>query len=208
MTMHWQVGDDLFILDEHYEIMKYLGSGAYGVVCSVFDRKEGIEVAIKKCKRVFSSKVIAKRTLRELRILKSLSHPNIVQIRSVHSPIDPSSFEDIYIIFELMETDLASIIKSRQHLTDSHISIFMYQLIKGCNFLHDNNILHRDLKPRNILVNSNCLLKLADFGLAKVVHIGNSDKIITMTEYVTSRWYRCVYKNDECASTLLYHFYR
>ena len=127
---------------------------------------------------------------RELRILKSLSHPNIIQIRNVHYPMNPDSFEEIYMIFELMETDLSSIIKSRQVLSNSHIQLFMYQLVKGCDFLHSHSILHRDIKPKNILVNSNCLLKLADFGLAKIVHIGNSEKIAPMTEYVTSRWYR------------------
>ena len=191
LTMRWEVGEDTFDLDEQYEVLKYLGCGAYGIVVSVYDKKKHMEVAVKKCKRVFHSTVIAKRTLRELRIVRSLSHPNVIQILNVHYPSNTESFEEIYISFELMETDLASIIRSPQTLTDDHIQLFMYQLLKGCHFLHDHDILHRDLKPRNILVNSNCLLKLADFGLAKVVNnsAGDVEKIAPMTEYVTSRWY-------------------
>ena len=90
-----------------------------------------------------------------------------------------------------MESDLASIIRSSQPLNDRHIHYFISQLLSALQYLHVNNIVHRDIKPRNILVNSDCLLKLADFGLARYYNENiNDSKIMAMTEYVTTRWYR------------------
>jgi len=82
-------------------------------------------------------------------------------------PKDRASFDEIYVVSELMETDLAQIIKSNQPLTDDHIQFFLYQILRGLKYVHSAGIYHRDLKPRNLLVNSNCDLKICDFGLAR-----------------------------------------
>jgi serine/threonine protein kinase len=66
-----------------------------------------------------------------------------------------------------METDLGAILKSNQDISDDHIQFFLYQILRGLKYMHSAGILHRDLKPRNLLVNSNCDLKICDFGLAK-----------------------------------------
>jgi serine/threonine protein kinase len=90
-----------------------------------------------------------------------------------------------------METDLASIIKSNQPLTDDHCQFFLYQLLRGLKYIHSANIVHRDLKPRNILVNSNCDLKICDFGLARALLPSEpGTKANVITDYVTTRWYR------------------
>lgn len=124
-------------------------------------------------------------------MLRLIDHPNIIKIKSVLRPIDCSNFLSVYIIFDLMESDLASIIRSSQPLNDRHIHYFISQLLSALQYLHVNNIVHRDIKPRNILVNSDCLLKLADFGLARYYNENiNDSKIMAMTEYVTTRWYR------------------
>ena len=91
---------------------------------------------------------------------------------------------------DLMETDLAQIIKSNQVLSDEHIQFFLYQILRGLKYVHSCGILHRDLKPRNLLVNSNCDLKICDFGLARA----NIENLMTaqasLTDYIATRWYR------------------
>ncbi|CAE8673470.1 unnamed protein product, partial [Polarella glacialis] len=109
---------------------------------------------------------------------------NLIDIRYVFLPGSKASFEDIYVVSELMETDLASILKSPQPLSEEHTQFFIYQILRGLKFVHTAGIIHRDLKPRNLLVNSNCDLKICDYGLARM----NSST--PMTEYVCTRWYR------------------
>lgn len=88
-----------------------------------------------------------------------------------------------------METDLGSIIKSDQELTIDHIRFFMYQLLRGMKYVHSAGILHRDLKPKNLLVNSNCDLKICDFGLSRA-DIPELYEAGAMTDYIATRWYR------------------
>jgi serine/threonine protein kinase len=77
-----------------------------------------------------------------------------------------TKFNSIYLVTELMETDLACVIRSDQPLTDAHCQFFLYQILRAVKYIHSADVIHRDLKPRNILVNSNCDLKICDFGLA------------------------------------------
>lgn len=97
-----------------------------------------------------------------------------------------TGFNDIYIVTNLMETDLHRVIYSRQELTDEHIQYFLYQILRGMLYIHSANVIHRDLKPNNILLNKNCDLKICDFGLARGFDNENEFK----TEYVVTRWYR------------------
>ena len=78
-----------------------------------------------------------------------------------------ANFSDVYIVSDLMETDLHRVIYSRQQLTNEHIQFFLYQMMCGLNYIHSAEVLHRDLKPSNILLNANCDLKICDFGLAR-----------------------------------------
>ena len=87
-----------------------------------------------------------------------------------------------------METDLHKLLRS-QKLSSDHICYFLYQILRGLKYIHSANVLHRDLKPSNILLNSNCDLKICDFGLARVSD-PRQDHTGLLTEYVTTRWYR------------------
>eukprot|EP00438_Fugacium_kawagutii_P035142 Skav218782 [mRNA] locus=scaffold1372:454950:455843:- [translate_table: standard] len=95
-----------------------------------------------------------------------------------------------------METDLASILKSPQPLSDEHCKFFTYQILRGLKYVHTAGVMHRDLKPRNLLVNSNCDLKICDYGLARLVtHNGEPP----LTEYVCNRWYKAPEVLCSCA---------
>ena len=91
---------------------------------------------------------------------------------------------------ELMECDLAAIIRSGQPLTDAHFQSFIYQILCGLKYIHSANVLHRDLKPGNLLVNADCELKICDFGLARGFSQDPDENRGYMTEYVATRWYR------------------
>ena len=123
-----------------------IGAGAYGVVCAAQDSTENNVVAIKKCTKIVQSRTLAKRTLRELRLLRLFDHENVVKIKSVLKPLDAETFSEIYVVFEIMETDLAQIIRSPQTLKDQHVQYFTYQLLLALKYLHAANIVHRDLK--------------------------------------------------------------
>jgi serine/threonine protein kinase len=75
--------------------------------------------------------------------------------------------QDVYLVYELMDTDLHQIIRSAQPLSDDHCQYFVYQLLRGLKYIHSAGVLHRDLKPSNLLLNANCDLKICDFGLAR-----------------------------------------
>ena len=154
-----------FIVDERYEYIKQIGVGAYGVVISCYDKKTNKNVAIKKVGNAFEDLIDAKRIVREIKLLRFFKHDNIISLIDIQKPPQRTGFEDIYIITDLMETDLHRVIYSRQELTDEHIQYFIYQILRGTLYFHSAKVIHRDLKPANILANKNCDLKICDFGL-------------------------------------------
>ncbi|XP_008445484.2 mitogen-activated protein kinase homolog MMK1 isoform X2 [Cucumis melo] len=110
---------------------------------------------------------------------------SVVAIRDIIPPPLRETFNDVYIAYELMDTDLHQIIRSNQALSEEHCQYFLYQILRGLKYIHSANVLHRDLKPSNLLLNANCDLKICDFGLARV-----TSETDFMTEYVVTRWYR------------------
>ncbi|EGB11667.1 hypothetical protein AURANDRAFT_36332 [Aureococcus anophagefferens] len=180
-------------VDVRYNVLDVVGQGAYGVVCAAHDEVAGEAVAIKKISNAFEHATYTKRTLREIRLLRLLQHDNVIRLRTLLPPVKSDGFKDLYIISDLMETDLSSVIKSPQPLSDDHVQFFIYQVLRGVKFLHSSvpPVTHRDLKPRNLLVNSNCDLKICDFGLARVDFDEQSaGRVKAMTDYVATRWYR------------------
>ncbi|XP_021278374.1 mitogen-activated protein kinase homolog NTF6 [Herrania umbratica] len=162
-----------------------IGRGAYGIVCCARNSETNEEVAIKRIANAFENRIDAKRTLREIKLLCHMDHDNIVKIKDIILPPEREKFNDVYIAYELMDTDLNQIIRSSQPLTDDHCQYFLYQLLRGLKYIHSANVLHRDLKPSNLLLNANCDLKICDFGLART-----TSETDFMTEYVVTRWYR------------------
>jgi mitogen-activated protein kinase 1/3 len=175
-----------FVVDDHYEYIKKIGHGAYGVVVAVNDKLTGNKLAIKKVTNAFEDLIDAKRIVREIRLLKFLRHENIVNLKSVLMPPSRNNYLDIYFVTELLETDLHRVIYSRQDLSDDHLQYFLYQILRGLLYMHSANVIHRDIKPSNLLLNKNCELKICDLGLAR----GFDDETSELTEYVVTRWYR------------------
>ncbi|KAG4999339.1 hypothetical protein JHK87_020411 [Glycine soja] len=151
-----------------YQIQEVVGKGSYGVVGSAIDTHTGEKVAIKKINDVFEHVSDATRILREIKLLRLLRHPDIVEIKHIMLPPSRREFKDIYVVFELMESDLHQVIKANDDLTPEHHQFFLYQLLRGLKYIHTANVFHRDLKPKNILANADCKLKICDFGLARV----------------------------------------
>jgi len=187
--------DMKYIIPSNYTVKRLLGRGSYGVVCSGENLKTGDRVAIKKVLKVQREKTEVKRLLREIRLLKFFNHENIIKIRDLLNPVKLGSLDDLYIVTELMESDLQQIIHSTQPLTNDHICFFIYQILGVLKHMHSAGIVHRDLKPNNILINEDCEIKVCDFGLARggMHQSGRGQKPapkVQLTEYVTMRYYR------------------
>jgi mitogen-activated protein kinase 1/3 len=178
------VNGNRFEVDNRYDVIKAVGYGAYGIVCSACDTASGERVAIKKIPKVFDDVVDGKRILREIKLLAFLHHENVLRLKDIFKPRDMEKFEDLYFVSDLYDTDLHQIIRSKQRLGEEHHAYFLYQAVRAVKYIHSAGVVHRDLKPGNLLVNGNCDLAVCDFGLAR----GLSTK--DMTDYVVTRWYR------------------
>lgn len=209
------MGGMRFVLEDKYKPLRTLGAGAYGVVCAAAVAGEDQEVAVKKMAGIFDeckgSLGEAKRALRELLLLRHLQHDNLLALRHVMLP--QGEFGDVYIVSELLDSDLSQVIASPEPLSEDHIQFFVYQLLCGLQFLHSANVVHRDLKPSNLLINRDCELRIADFGLARSLDeprdllpaddapdsapqpaatrdLSRLEAPALMTQYVVTRWYR------------------
>ncbi|XP_069471121.1 serine/threonine-protein kinase NLK isoform X2 [Ambystoma mexicanum] len=176
-------------LSQHLDIEpdRPIGYGAFGVVWSVTDPRDGKRVALKKMPNVFQNLVSCKRVFRELKMLCFFKHDNVLSALDILQPPHIDYFEEIYVVTELMQSDLHKIIVSPQPLSSDHVKVFLYQILRGLKYLHSAGILHRDIKPGNLLVNSNCVLKICDFGLARLEELDESRH---MTQEVVTQYYR------------------
>eukprot|EP00930_Biecheleria_cincta_P032354 TRINITY_DN22452_c0_g1_i1.p1 TRINITY_DN22452_c0_g1~~TRINITY_DN22452_c0_g1_i1.p1 ORF type:complete len:494 (-),score=49.74 TRINITY_DN22452_c0_g1_i1:213-1634(-) len=171
---------------------KGIGYGAYGVVAAFRDnrpaRAAGKGLAIKFVRNAFHDLLDGQRILREIRLLRCLRHDNIVQLHGLYC--SGSDCQDIYIVTDLMDSDLGKIIKSSEVLSEEHHRWFTYQSLRALLYIHSAGVVHRDIKPSNILVNKDCALKICDFGLSRggTAYRGSSEH--KLTEYVVTRYYR------------------
>lgn len=184
-----------FDIPAQYKLVALVGEGAYGTVCSAVHKPTGIQVAIKKI-QPFSKAMFITRTLREIKLLRYFhDHENIISILDKIRPTSIDKLNAVYLVQELMETDLQRIINNygTNPLSDDHIQYFTYQILRALKSIHSAQVIHRDLKPSNLLLNSNCDLKVCDFGLSRCLASSSDSKetlVGFMTEYVATRWYR------------------
>jgi serine/threonine protein kinase len=159
-----------------------IGEGAYGVVYKGKDKKTGETVAMKKIRLELEDEGMPSTALREISLLKELTHPNIVALRDV---VQESG--RLYLIFEFLDCDLKRYLdKQPGPLPMEVVKSFTYQLVRGLAFCHSRGVMHRDLKPQNLLVTNEGRLKLADFGLARAF----CPPIRPLTHEVVTLWYR------------------
>lgn len=188
----YRVSNQDFTIDRRFQLTKVLGHGAYGIVCATkyTGAPDGPGVAVKKVTNIFSKKILCKRALRELKLLSHFrGHKNITCLYDMDI-VNENNFNEIYLYEELLECDMHQIIRSGQPLTDAHYQSFIYQILTGLKYIHSANVLHRDLKPGNLLVNADCELKICDFGLARGFSEDPAKDAGFLTEYVATRWYR------------------
>lgn len=124
-------------------------------------------VAVKQVARLFKDTVDCKRILREIAIMSRLDHPGIVKLYDVPTVTDIASFDEVYMVMELCDTDMAKLMNTGVALNPIHTTTLTYNLLLGLRYLHSVGIYHRDLKPANCLCNADCSVKICDFGLAR-----------------------------------------
>uniref|UniRef100_A0A673LJP7 Cyclin-dependent kinase 7 n=1 Tax=Sinocyclocheilus rhinocerous TaxID=307959 RepID=A0A673LJP7_9TELE len=170
---------------KRYEKLDFLGEGQFATVYKARDKTTNTIVAIKKIKvghRTEAKDGINRTALREIKLLQELSHPNIIGLLDAFG-----HKSNISLVFDFMETDLEVIIKDTSLvLTPANIKAYILMTLQGLEYMHNHWILHRDLKPNNLLLDENGVLKLADFGLAKA--FGSPNRVYT--HQVVTRWYR------------------
>jgi len=158
------------------------GQGTYGVVYKATEKATTNKVAIKKLRIQKAEDGVGFSAYREIKMLQELKHPNIVGLLDVFA-----HNANVYLVFEFLDWDLEKVIKDKSKiLHPPDIKCYMKQLLEGVEYCHKNWVLHRDLKPNNLLLGPQGILKLGDFGLARAY--GSPNNIFT-TEVIT-RWYR------------------
>ncbi|PVH97814.1 Pkinase-domain-containing protein [Periconia macrospinosa] len=166
-----------------FQQLEKLGEGTYATVFKGRNRQTGELVALKEI-HLDSEEGTPSTAIREISLMKELKHENIVLLHDViHTE------NKLMLVFEFMDKDLKRYMDSRGDrgaLDPPTIKSFMYQLLRGIAFCHDNRVLHRDLKPQNLLINNRGQLKLADFGLARAFGI----PVNTFSNEVVTLWYR------------------
>lgn len=168
-----------------YEKIDFLGEGQFATVYKARDKQTDRIVAVKKIKlgsRAEAKDGINRTALREIKLLQEIKHKNIIELVDVFG-----HRSNVSIVMDFMDTDLEIIIKDTSIiLTPANIKSYTLQTLLGLEYLHNNWILHRDLKPNNLLVDSKGCLKLGDFGLAR--YFGSPTRVYT--HIVVTRWYR------------------
>ena len=165
-----------------YTKLNRIGQGTYGVVYKAQSTKTKEVVAIKRIKFESQEEGIPSSAIREIALLKELRHQNVEKLFDVvHSQ------HTLSLIFEYCDWDLRRYIQSREDpLSEDEVISLSYQLLSALEYIHSQNIIHRDVKPQNLLINRKGELKLADFGLARSTFI----PVDSLSTEVITRWYR------------------
>jgi serine/threonine protein kinase len=167
---------------EKYAKSEKLGEGTYGVVYRAVDRTSGEVVALKQMRLDNEDEGIPVTALREIALTRNLSHANIVRLKDVIS-----TRGSLTLVTEYLELDLHKYLENtRAGLPASLLRSYAFQLLCGICYLHCNRVMHRDMKPQNLLINREGFLKICDFGLARTFTLQPRE----YTKEVVTLWYR------------------
>jgi len=179
---------------DNFQKIEKIGEGTYGIVYKAKDKVTQQFVALKKIRLETESEGVPSTAIREISLLKELEHPGIVQLLDVvHAD------QKLYLVFEFLDKDLKKFMddyaasRRLEGLTDPNLGLpeplvqsYLRQLLEGIAYCHKHRVLHRDLKPQNLLIDSTGLIKLADFGLARAFGL----PVRSYTHEVVTLWYR------------------
>lgn len=168
-------------MTDSYQRIEKIGEGTYGIVYKAINRKTNSIVALKKIRLENEDEGIPATTIREISLLKTLKHPTIINLIDVIY-----SEKKLYLVFEYLETDLRSFIDTQEDIPEALVLRMALQLFTALCFCHTRGILHRDVKPQNILVDKDLNIKLADFGLGRAINV----PLRTYTHDIVTLWYR------------------
>lgn len=166
---------------EKYEKISKIGEGSYGVVFKCRRRENGQIVAVKKYVETEDDPLIKKIAMREIRMLKQLKHANLVNLIEVFR-----RKRKLHLVFEYCDHTVLDILEKHTNgVPDQMSKRIIWQTLQAINFCHQHNCIHRDVKPENILLTKEGVVKLCDFGFARTMNPGEK-----YTDYVATRWYR------------------
>ncbi|XP_013381936.1 cyclin-dependent kinase 1 [Lingula anatina] len=177
-TVHFNMN-----MDDYVKIEK-IGEGTYGVVYKGRNKKNNKTVALKKIRLESEEEGVPSTAIREISLLKELQHPNVVNLEDILMQENK-----LYLVFEFLSMDLKKYmdsIPSGQYMDKMLVKSYLYQITQGILFCHQRRVLHRDLKPQNLLIDNKGVIKLADFGLARAFGI----PVRVYTHEVVTLWYR------------------
>lgn len=173
--------DDLEVAS-HYDLLEKIGEGTYGTVYKAVCRQTGERVAIKKIRILYEDDGVPSTALREISLLKDLNNINVIQLHDVYS-----SRTSLHLVFECLDMDLRVFLRRHGPMRDVMLRSAAFQCFHGVEFCHGRRILHRDLKPQNVLIDVKAMrLVLADFGLARAFSV----PLKVYTHEVVTLWYR------------------
>jgi len=152
-----------------YQITNQIGAGSYGNVYEAIEKDTEKRVAIKSIHSIFDDLVDWKRIIREIKILRYLNCDYAVKLIDIIPPKNRHNFNRLNIVLEYADSDVKKLLKSALSIEEIHIKTIMYNSLCALKYLHSAKILHRDIKPGNILVNEDCSVRLWDFGLARSI---------------------------------------
>lgn len=176
-----------------FEEIEKIGEGTYGKVWMGRDKASGEIVALKQVRMDQEKEGFPVTAIRELKMLRSLKHENIVNLKEIVTGVNPHknrarrNKHEIYMVFEYMDHDLTGLMDTPGiQFSEAQVKTYMQQLLSGLWYCHEREVLHRDIKGSNLLVDNNGNLKIADFGLARTFN----DNLKRYTNRVITLWYR------------------
>ncbi len=152
--------------EKEFDIYGKLGNGSYATVWEGRHKPTGTRVAIKREENVFGDLLDCKRILREIKLLRCLHHRSIVRLIDVRAATYPD-YDTLILILELEASDIKKLIRSSEYICSEEIKRIIYELLTGVKYMHSAGVLHRDIKPGNVLLTSDRRPKICDFGLAR-----------------------------------------